>query len=57
MTFRMKPEYDRKGSASASAGSVATIIVRLPTDKGKLHQSEFQKGTPGHTPPPFFTKG
>ena len=32
MTFRMKPEYDRKGRASASAGSGATII-RLPTDK------------------------
>ena len=31
MTFRMKPEYDRKGRVSASAGSGATII-RLPTD-------------------------
>ena len=32
MTFRMMPKYDRKGRASAGAGSGATII-RPPTDK------------------------
>ena len=32
MTFRIKPEYDRKGRVSVSAGSGATII-RPPTDK------------------------
>ena len=41
MTFRMKPEYNRKGRASASAGSGAT-------DKEKLHLSEV--GPSGHTP-------
>ena len=32
MAFQIMPEYDRKGRASAGAGSRATII-RLPTDK------------------------
>ena len=34
MTFRMKPEYDRKGRVSASAGSgmSGATIIRLPTD-------------------------
>ena len=50
----MKAEYDRKGRASANAGPGATII-RLSTDKEKLHLSEVQVGPPGH--PPFFTKG
>ena len=27
MTFQMKPEYDKKGRPSASAGSGATIIT------------------------------
>ena len=41
MTFRIMPEYDRKGRASAGAGSQATVI-RLPTDKelSRLHLSE-----------------
>ena len=47
----MKPEYDRKGRASASAGSRATII-RLPTDKEK-NSSVL---SPGHNPPPFLQK-
>ena len=34
MIFQMKPEYDRKGRATASVGSGETIITcRLPTDK------------------------
>ena len=49
MTFRIKPEYDRRGRASARTGSRATII-RLPTDKERLHLSEVQVGPPGHTP-------
>ena len=51
----MKPKYMyyTKGRASAGAGSGATII-RLPTDKEKLHLSELQVGTPGH--PPFLQK-
>ena len=44
----MKPEYDRKGRASASAGSGVTII-RLPTDKEKT-SSVFKS----RTEPPFF---
>ena len=49
MTFRMKLEYDRTGRVSAHAGSGATII-RLPTDKERLHLSEAQVGPLGHTP-------
>ena len=30
MTFRMRPEYDRKGSASTGSGET---IIRPPTDK------------------------
>ena len=51
MTFQKKPEYDRKGRASASAGSGATVI-RLPTDKERLHLSEVKVGF-FKTPPPF----
>ena len=53
MTFQVKPKYARKGRASASAGSGATII-RLLTDKEKLHLSEVQVGPSGH--PPFLQK-
>ena len=50
MAFRIMPEFDRNGRASARTGSRATVI-RLPKMKKRLHPSEVWVGTPGHTPP------
>ena len=54
MTFRMKA-VDRKERESASAGS-GTTIIRLPTDREKLHLFEVQVGPPGNNPT-FLKKG
>ena len=56
MTFRMKPEYDRKGRVSASAGSGATII-RLVNDKELGFTCLKSRWVLQHTPLLFFTKG
>ena len=51
MIFRIMPEFDRQGRASARTGSGGTII-RFPTDKEMIHLPEVWVGPSGH--PPFF---
>ena len=50
------PEYNRKGRASAGAGSGATLI-RPPTDKELGFTCLKSRWVLQDTSPPFFTKG